>query len=121
MAQRFREHKRRLAPVAVCAVCSRRVADPERPGGCPGAEPLYHQQPVSIQRMPLASVPNLWLLRADGDRSEQLPREALTTVQYDGVQYCLDEEGITGGVAAAFGGGSWVGNRLRALPVLCFA
>jgi hypothetical protein len=93
-AREFRECMDRALPCAVCAVCGRRATN----GG--------------TTRCAVGAIPGLQLLRADGPRRDDWPRVALTTVDVQGVRYCLTPTG-----AFCFWGAAryWVRSALAAL------
>ena len=68
-------------PVQLCAVCS----------CCVGSKQVH------TERMPLAKLPNLELLAAEGvTPTEELPRSGITHLWYEGRKYCIDPAGATG-------------------------
>jgi hypothetical protein len=72
----------------VCTVCGRYV-----PLVTKGAGKALEQ--ATWEEMPVLDIPHLHLLAADGPKTEELPRHALTTVTIGGVVYCLEPAGIT--------------------------
>ena len=71
----------------VCTVCGRYL-----PLVTKGAGKALEQS--TWEELPVRQLPNLQLLRADGPKSERMPRHALTTVTIDSVVYCLEPAGI---------------------------
>ena len=73
----FRMALQNTAPTETCCVCSCFVS------------------PADCNCIPLASVPALYLLRADLPPTDVIPRSGHTTYAYDGVTYLLQPDGIT--------------------------
>lgn len=70
-ARRFREELRKYCDRTVCAVCS-----------------MYRPR-CNVSRHDLNTIPNLALLDAALPKTDELPRDALTTFEWGNVSYCL--------------------------------
>jgi hypothetical protein len=73
---------------AVCAVCGRYLPLLTKGAG-------KAQEQATWDSMPVLEIPHLQLLAANGPKTEEMPRHALTTVTIDGAVYCLEPAGIT--------------------------
>jgi hypothetical protein len=73
---------------AVCAVCGRYLPLLTKGAG-------KAQEQATWDSMPVLEIPHLQLLAANGPKTEEMPRHALTTVTINGAVYCLEPAGIT--------------------------
>jgi len=74
-AQRMRDHIAMQCQREVCGVCAIAKND--------------------TKKVRAASIPNLELLLADGPRTPEAPRDALTTSELDGKRYCVHPKGVS--------------------------
>ena len=78
-AARIQRDVEAAVSVLPCAVC-----------GC-----YVGSREVAETGVAVPDLPNVGVLRADGERTAELPRDGITHLEHDGVKYCLSPEGIT--------------------------
>jgi hypothetical protein len=76
-ASKFRQFLATECTMTTCAVCSMRCRS------------------VDVATYAFADVPNVHLLLVEGEKTEQLPRDALTRFDFKGVEYCMQKEACT--------------------------